>query len=192
MDPLLTIDDELLTGIIVDRSNRSVVCVRFEDAPERAFLGDPDAFGGTVEPGNEIFCSPVDDPGRMTDHDATTVRVDGAYVSAHPALANDLFECVLARDTIPAFVGCSCLKREPVLPEHGWTGLLVETPADRTAFVETKSCTHVENGVTMFPDRQIEHNRCHLRSLEAFSEDGHETYVAFVVQWPGVERFHPY
>ncbi|WP_309139243.1 DNA/RNA nuclease SfsA [Haloferax volcanii] len=192
MDPLLTIDGELLTGIIVDRPNRFVVRVRFEDAPERVFLGDPGALEGTVEPGNEILCSPVDDPERATDYDAITVRVDGVYVSVRPAFANDLFERVLARDTIPAFAGYSCLKREPVLPEHGRTDFLVETPADETAFVEIKSCTHVEDGVAMFPDRQTERGRRHLRSLEALSEDGHETHVVFVVQRPDVERFRPY
>ena len=37
MEPLLTFDDEVVTGTIVDRPNRFVVRVRFEDTPERSF-----------------------------------------------------------------------------------------------------------------------------------------------------------
>jgi DNA-binding sugar fermentation-stimulating protein len=43
MKPLLTIANDLIAGTIVDRPNRFVVRVRFEENPERAFLGDPGA-----------------------------------------------------------------------------------------------------------------------------------------------------
>ncbi|MFC6824585.1 DNA/RNA nuclease SfsA [Halopelagius fulvigenes] len=192
MDPLLTLDEDLLTGTVVDRPNRFVVCVRFDDAPERAFLGDPGALEGTVEPGREILCSPVDDPDRATDYDAIAVAVDGVYVSVRTALANDLFERALARDAIPAFAGYTTRKREPSLPEHGRTDFLLDTPGGEAAYVEVKSCTHVEDGVAEFPDRQTERGRRHLRSLETLREDGYETHVVFVVQRPDVERFRPY
>ena len=192
MKPLLTIDDDLLTGTIVDRPNRFVVRVRFEGSPERVFLGDPGALEGTVEPGNEILCLSVDDPDRTTDYDAIAVHVDDVYVSVRPTLANDLFERALARDAIPVFTEYTCRKREPALPDHGRTDFCLETPDGDTAYVEIKSCTHVEDGVAKFPDRQTERGRRHLRSLEALCEDGHETHVVFVVQRPDVEHFQPY
>ncbi|ADQ69103.1 sugar fermentation stimulation protein [Halogeometricum borinquense DSM 11551] len=192
MDSLLTIDDELCTGTIVDRPNRFVVRVRFEDEPERVFLGDPGALEGTIEPGHEILCAPVDDPERATDYDAIAVHVDTVYVSVRPALANDLFERALGRNAIPAFDGYTCRKREPALPDHGRTDFRLETPSGNTASVEIKSCTHVEDRIAKFPDRQTERGRRHLRSLEALCEDGHETHVVFVVQRPDVERFRPY
>lgn len=192
MDPLLTLDDDLLTGTIVDRPNRFVVRVRFENAPERVFLGDPGALEGTVESGNEILCSPVDDPDRATDYDGIAVYVDDVYVSVRPTFANDLFERALARDAIPAFTGYTCQKREPALPDHGRTDFRLKTPDGDTAYVEIKSCTHVDDGVAKFPDRQTERGRRHLRSLEALCEDGRETHIVFVVQRPDVERFRPY
>jgi sugar fermentation stimulation protein A len=192
MDPLLTLDDDLLTGTIVDRPNRFVVRVRFEDAPERVFLGDPGALEGTVESGNEILCSPVDDPDRATDYDGIAVYVDDVYVSVRPTFANDLFERALARDAIPAFTGYTCQKREPALPDHGRTDFRLETPDGDTAYVEIKSCTHVDDSVAKFPDRQTERGRRHLRSLEALCEDGRETHIVFVVQRPDVDRFRPY
>jgi sugar fermentation stimulation protein A len=192
MDPLLTIDDDLLSGTVVDRPNRFVVRVRFEDTPERVFLGDPGALAGTVEPGREILCSPVDDPDRATDYDAIAAVVDDVYVSVRPALANDLFERALARDAVPAFTGYTCRTREPALPDHGRTDFLLDAPGGDAAYVEVKSCTHVEDGVARFPDRQTERGRRHLRSLEALRESGREAHVVFVVQRPDVERFRPY
>jgi sugar fermentation stimulation protein A len=41
MAPLLTVEDDLVTGTVVDRPNRFVVRVRFDTSLERVFLGDP-------------------------------------------------------------------------------------------------------------------------------------------------------
>ena len=191
MEPLLTFDDEVVTGTIVDRQNHFVVRVRFEDTPERIFLGDPGALEGIVESDREMLCSPVDDPDRATDYDAIAVVVDDVYVSVRTALANDLFERALARDAIPRFTGYTVRDREPPLPDHGRTDVLLETPDGDSAYVEVKSCTHVADGIAKFPDRQTERGRRHLRSLEALHNDGYETHVVFVIQRPDVERFQP-
>lgn len=192
MEPLLTIDDDLIGGTIVDRPNRFVVRVRFGGEPERAFLGDPGALGGIVEPGAALLCSPVDDLERAKDYDAIAVRVGEIYVSVRAALANDLFEGALACEAVPAFSGYSVRRREPPLPDHGRTDFLPETPAGEDAYVEVKSCTSVGGGVARFPDRQTERGRRHLRSLEALVESGVEAHVAFVVQRPDVDAFRPY
>ena len=192
MEPLVTYEDDLVAGTIVDRPNRFVVRVRFADEPERAFLGDPGALENILEPGAEVLCTPVDDPERATDHDAIAVRVDDSYVSVRAALANDLFEQLLARDALAAFEGYTLQKREPQLPDHGRADFRLETPAGADAYVEVKSCTHVADGVATFPDRQTERGRRHLRSLEGLLDDGHEAHLVFVVQRPDVERFRPY
>lgn len=81
MEPLLSVEDGLVTGIIEDRANRFVVRVHFGDTPERLFLGDPGALKGILEPGREVPCAPVDDPARATDYGAIAVRVDDVYVA---------------------------------------------------------------------------------------------------------------
>lgn len=192
MAPLLTIDDDLVTGTVVDRPNRFVVRVEFEDTTGRVYLGDPGALEGILEPGRTVRCSPVDDPERATDYDAIAARVSETYVSLRAALANDLFERALARGAIGAFDGYTLLSREPQLPDHGRSDFLLDGPDGDTAYVEVKSCTHVDDGVAKFPDRQTERGRRHLRSLEALAADGVETHVVFVVQRPDVERFRPY
>ena len=192
MDSLHTVDGDLLRGRIVDRPNRFVVRVRFESDPERVYLGDPGALRSILEPGREILCLPVDDPDRSTHYDAVAVLVGDTYVSVRAALANDLFEGALVAKELAAFEGYAIEHREPALPDHGRTDFLLETPEGDLAYVEVKSCTHVEDGVAKFPDRQTERGRRHLRSLEDLLAEGYETHVAFVVQRPDVERFRPY
>ena len=192
MEPLLTFDGDLVTGQIVDRPNRFVVRVRFDEEPERVFLGDPGALRRTLEPGREILCSPVDDPERSTDYDAIAIDVDGTYVSVRAALANDLFEEVLAAGALPTFEGYDVRKREPQLPDHGRTDFLLADGDGASVHVEVKSCTHVENGVAKFPDRPTERGRRHLRSLGSLVEDGSEAHIVFVIQRPDVDRFEPY
>ena len=192
-EPLLTHEGELVEGTVVDRPNRFVVRVRFEGrGPERAFLGDPGALEGVVEPGAEVLCSPADDPDRATDYDAIAVRAGGVYVSVRAALANDLFEAALARDAVPAFVGYEVDRREPALPDHGRTDFALRSADGELAYVEVKSATYVEDGVAKLPDRQTERGRRHLRSLESLVAEGTEAHVVFVVQRPDVEALRPY
>jgi len=205
MEPLLTHEGRLLEGTVVDRPNRFVVRVRFDDGagedggdadgsaadPARAYLADPGALA-VLRPGRTVLCSPVDDPDRATDYDAIAVDADGTYVSLRAVLANDLFERALARDALPAFAGYAVERREPPLPDHGRTDFRLETPDGDPAYVEVKSCTHVEAGVGKFPDRQTERGRRHLRSLRGLVEAGHEAHLTFVVQRPDVTRVRPF
>lgn len=160
--------------------------------PERVFLGDPGELSGVVEPGTGVLCSPVDDESRATDYDAVAADLDGTYVSLRAALANDLFAAALERDLLDV-PGYATAVREPELPDHGRTDFRLDGPDGRPrAYVEVKSCTCVEDGVALFPDRPTERGRRHLRSLEGLVESGVDCRVAFVVQRPDVEAFAPY
>lgn len=191
MDPLLCHDGDLVAGTVVDRPNRFVVRVRFDATPERVFLGDPGALA-VLQPGREVLCSPVDDPERATDYDAIAVDADGVYVSLRAALANDHFAAAVGRGLLPAFEGTTIREREPPLPDHGRADFLVDGLAPKPAYVEVKSCTHVENGVGKFPDRQTERGRRHLRSLRGLAEAGRTAHLVFVVQRPDADRVRPF
>lgn len=192
MDPLRSLDGDLVRGEIVDRPNRFVVTVAFDGPPERVFLGDPGALENVIEAGRPILCSPANDPDRKTGYDAIAVRAGDIYVSVRAAFANELFRIAISKGLIPPFDGYRILESEPKLPDHGRTDFLLEGPAGDPGWVEVKSCTHVEDGIAKFPDRQTERGRRHLRALETFVEDGDEAHVVFVVQRPDAQVFRPY
>jgi len=197
MSTLLTRDAETVTGEFVERKNRFVIRVDFGDSVGDVYLGDPGKLRGILVPGNEIRCEPVDDPDRATDYDAITARVGGGrepvHVSLRAALANDLFAAVLDGGHMPEFEWSDSVAREPQLPTHGRADFRLSTAEnDRTAYVEVKSTTHVDDRVAKFPDRPTERGRRHLQSLESLVGDGVEAHLVFVVQRPDVERWEPF
>lgn len=189
---LLTHEDELIRGEVVDRPNRFVLEVRFDREPERVFLGDPGALE-VLSPGSTVLCSPVDDPDRKTAYDAIAVQADDVYVSLRAALANTLFAEALTRDLLPAFTDYTIHKREPALPDHGRADLILSDPAHASeVFVEVKSCTHANAGVGKFPDRPTERGRRHVTSLMDLEAAGTETHLGFVAQRPDVAEIRPF
>ncbi|MFB6138805.1 MAG: DNA/RNA nuclease SfsA [Halosimplex sp.] len=192
-DALLARDGDPVTGEFVERVNRFVIRVDFGDDVGEVYLGDPGKLRDILVPGYEVICEPVDDPERATDYDAVAVRVGDVWVSLRAALANDLFAAVLHRGALPAFDWAETVVREPQLPDHGRADFRLESAdGERTAYVEVKSTTHVEEGVARFPDRPTERGRRHLESLESLVADGVEAHLVFVVQRPDVERWEPF
>lgn len=197
MDPpvttLIRLESDLVEGTVVDRPNRFVVRVRFDDTPERVFLGDPGALWNVLEPGHDILCKPVEDPDRKTGYDAIAVAVEDIYVSLRAALANDLFLAALKRDALPALEGYRLDRREPPYPDHGRVDALLLGPTGTPAYLEVKSVTHVADGVALFPDRPTERGRRHLGSLRdiAIGEDA-EAHLVFVAQRPDAEVVRPH
>lgn len=203
---LLEHDGDLVRGTVVERPNRFILHVRFdetdtEDAvgdsdsepePARVHLSDPGALR-VLQPGSTVLCSPVDDESRETDWDAIAVRDEDeeCWVSLRAALANDLFVAALEGDYLRGFPPYAGIEREPSLPDHGRADVKLET-VDGPAYVEVKSCTHVEDGVARFPDRQTERGRKHLRSLMDLVESGVDAHLVFVVQRPDVAVLRPF
>lgn len=192
MTRLYSIAVPLVTGMIRDRPNRFVVTVDFDAEPARVHLSDPGALIDIVVPGNEIVCRPVQDQNRATSYDAIAVDVNGVEVSVRASFANELFYQALNHDALPQFAEYTIQAREPPLPEHGRADFKLESPAGNDVVVEVKSCTHVEDEVAKFPDRQTARGRRHIQALTGLQERGIEPHIMFVIQRPDADRFTPY
>lgn len=192
MTRLHTITEPLVTGEIRRRPNRFVVTVEFDTETARVHLSDPGALVDIVEPGNEIICRPVQDQDRATSFDAIAVISNGVEVSVRASFANKLFYQSLNHDALPQFDGYAIRSREPSLPDHGRTDFELERTDGTPVYVEVKSCTHVEDGVAKFPDRQSARGRRHVQVLTNLQENGIESYIVFVIQRPDADRFTPY
>ncbi|ELZ23524.1 sugar fermentation stimulation protein [Halosimplex carlsbadense 2-9-1] len=128
-EPLLSRDGDPVSGAFVDRVNRFVIRVDFDDGDGSsdsgdddvaagvgdAYLGDPGKLRNILVPGHEILCEPVDDPERATDYDAIAIRVGDVWVSLRAALANDLFAAALHDGHLQAFDWAETVVREPEL-----------------------------------------------------------------------------
>lgn len=189
---LLEHEGELRSGEVIERPNRFVLEVQFESETARVFLGDPGALE-VLSPGDTVLCSPVSDAERKTDFDAIAVKEADFYVSLRATLANRLFGLAIEKGCIPRFAEYSIIEQEPEFPTHGRGDFLLGHPEKHhDIYVEVKSCTHAEESVGKFPDRQTERGRRHLRTLIELVEEGLEAHLVFIAQRPDVESIQPF
>jgi sugar fermentation stimulation protein A len=193
MDPVLARhDDPLVEGRVVARPNRFVLTVDIDGSTERVYLADPGALA-FLDPGTTVLCSPVDAPGRKTDWDAIAAALEDGYVSLKAVFANDLFLAAFRAGLLSTFEGYRYVESEPSYPMRGRADFLLAPPAgDHDVYVEVKSCTHEEDGVGKFPDRQTKRGRRQLRCLEAIERGGSEAHVVFVAQHPSITSIAPF
>lgn len=191
MTRLLSLDEPLIEGTLVDRPNRFVITVDFGDDPEPVFLGDPGELA-FLEVGSPVLCRPVDDSDRATAYDAIAATLPTGYASLRTALANDLFAAAIERDRLPTFDRFDIGRREPPLGDHGRTDFeLVDAHGSRK-YVEVKSVTHAEGVTAKFPDRQTARGRRHVDALIDLVGEGVDASLVFVVQRPDIERVAPF
>lgn len=190
---IFTHEGSLEKGKIVERINRFTLTVEFDSGLEKVYLGNPGALSTVIAPESVILCEPVSGENRKTDYNAFAIKVDDFYVTVHSTFANSIFFEVFEKGFLSDFRPYDLVSREPALPDHGRADFLLENEeTGGQAYVEIKSCTHVEGGVAKFPDRPTERGKRHLRSLGDLVEKDYESYVFFVVQRPDAEEFQPF
>jgi len=167
MGPVLhRYDEPLLEGRLIERQNRFVLTVDVDGAERDVFLDETGRLTTVLVEDATVYCLPADDPERATDFTAVAVDAGEVTVSVRAAMANDLFVTALEGGHLPAFADATVQRREPPLPDHGRTDVLLERDG-RDHYVEVKAVTHVEDGVGKFPDAPSERAVRHLRGLEA-------------------------
>jgi len=192
MGPVLhRYDEPLREGRLVERQNRFVLTVDVDGAERDVFLDETGRLTTVLVEDATVHCLPAEDPDRATDFTAVAVDTGEVTVSVRAAMANDLFVTALEGGHLPAFADATVQRREPPLPDHGRTDVLLEREG-REHYVEVKAVTHVEDGVGKFPDAPSERAVRHLRGLEALVEAGTPASVVFACQRPDAEVVLPF
>lgn len=190
--PLITFSGDFRRGTILERKNRFILVVKFEDESESEVYLSNTGARNVIQEGRTVLTRAVESSDRKTAMDAVFVRADGVWVSVDAAFANTAFRSAFEKDSLPYFEGCELVRAEPPLPDGGRTDFKLETAEGHQALVEVKSCTYTAEGVAKFPDRPTKRGRRHVRKLMELQRDGTETHVVFVVQRPDAASFTPF
>ena len=143
--------------------------------------------GELFVPGARCYVTPNQNPGK-TSHVLRLVEYAGTLVSVDARLPGPLFVDTLERCRLgDLFLGYTDLRREVVRVTAAW--ISPHGLGWRTAVVETKSVTLVEEGVALFPDAPTACGARHLRELTAAVQTGDRAAVVFVVQRPDATAF---
>jgi sugar fermentation stimulation protein A len=192
MGPVLhRYDDPLVAGRLIERQNRFVLTVDIDGAERDVFVDETGRLTTVLVDDATVYCLPADDPDRSTDYTAVAVDTGDVTVSVRAAMANDLFVSALEGGHLPCFDGATVTRREPPLPDHGRTDVLLDR-GGRDHYVEVKAVTHVENGTGKFPDAPSERAVRHLDGLRALAESGTLASAVFVCQRPDTDVVRPF
>ncbi len=192
-EKILKISDHLKEGRIIERENRFILKVEFEDSEEKVYLANPGALSTVLAPKRTVLCKKAEGENRKTQYNAFAIKVDDFYVTVKSVFANLIFSKILEKEMIEKFQKYSLISREPSLPDEGRADFLLKNPKnEKRGFVEVKSCTHVENGVAKFPDRPTKRGRRHLRSLTKLEGKNWDNHIVFAVQRKDAEEFQPF
>ncbi len=204
MDPLLRTDADLVEGRLVERLNRFVLRVAFDDGEAEVYLPETGRLTTVLVDDATVVCEPVDDPDRRTAYTALAVHNGDVYVTVEAVRANAVLARAVEKGLVPFFADWTLERREPALPDGGRADLLLapatsEDSRDGAAgdgsverYVEVKAVTHAEDGVGKFPDAPTERGRRHLRDLRVLAEAGTPASVVFVAMRPDVDAVRPF
>lgn len=184
-------EGRLREGRLVERRNRFVLAVAFDDGIAEVYLPETGRLTTVLVDDATVVCEPVEDPDRRTGYTALAVHNGEVYVTVEAVRANELVATAIDRGLLPAFEGWALQRREPGLPEGGRADLLLARDG-RRQYVEIKAVTHAEGGVGKFPDAPTERGRRHLRDLAAIAESGTAASVVFVAMRPDTDEVRPY
>jgi sugar fermentation stimulation protein A len=180
----------LLQAQFLRRDNRFRATVVLDGEPVAAHVPNSGRLGELFVPGQPVWLAPRSKPGRRTPYDLVLVGYAGVLVSIDARLPNHLFAEACLSGCLPEFTGYTRLASE-VRRGDSRLDFLLESEA-RRCWVETKSCTLVENGVALFPDAPTLRGQRHLYELARAATAGDRAAVLFVVQRPDAIAFAPH
>ena len=172
----------LISGRFLLRKQRFLAQVELAGG-ERVWAHVPNtgALRGCATPGQEVLLTHDGRPGRKTEYTWRFVKGPQGWICIDTLAPNRLVAAALAGPGIPGLPQPLRVKPEATLLMGGRLDFALDL-GGKTAFLEVKSVTWVEDGVALFPDGVTTRGRKHLQALADLVRQGHLAWQVFVVQ----------
>lgn len=180
----------LIPGRFVHRLNRFAALVEVADRRVLVHVANSGRLGELLVPGHSVYLRPRPGAARRCPYDLALVLYGGTLVSVDARLPNGLVAEALRAGRIGPLCRYPRVRAEVRQGKHRLDFVLER--GDTQCFIETKSCTLVEDGVALFPDAPTLRGRQHVELLTAARRCGAEACVIFVVQRPDPVVFRPH
>ena len=181
----------LVRARFLRRDNRFRATVLLDGQKVAAHVPNSGRLGELFIPGTPVYLLPQPRLDRRTPFDLVLVRRGTNLVSVDARMPNRLFAESLREGRLPEFSDNTQVRREVRRGASRLDFLLVESTGER-CWVETKSCTLVEDGVALFPDAPTTRGQRHLYELAQAVSAGDQATVAFVIQRSDAYVFSPH
>ena len=189
MVTILEIEDKIVKGHFLDRTNRFLALVSLRNNVFPSYLPNPGRMHELFFPGVEVLLKEVMKEHRKTRYDLIGVLHNGELVSVDTRVPNKLVFKALKNKSLNEFK-----KYDVVKPEwrygHSRLDFLLSNDSEQ-CLLEVKSCTLVIDNVALFPDAPTLRGTRHLLELIKAKKQGFRACVFFLIQRVNAKIFSP-
>jgi len=172
----------LVEGRLVKRYKRFLADVELADGSiTTAHCPNSGSMKGCAHPGEKVWLSRSDNPGRKLPCTWELAEVDGWMIGLNTGLPNKLAREAIENGTVSELQGYTSIRPEVPYGNHSRIDLLLEGSLGR-CYVEVKNVTLVEGNRALFPDAVTERGQKHVNELMQVVRQGDRGIIFFTVQ----------
>ena len=179
----------LIKGKLIKRYKRFFVDIKLDKEIVTAHCPNTGSMKGLLDEGNEVFISKNDNPKRKLKYTLEIIKAKKILVGINTHFANKIAYHGLTNNLIKEVSNNDNIKPEVFFDKETRFDFLVEKNKKKT-FVEIKNVTLSRNDkIAEFPDSVTSRGSKHLKTLIKAISKGYKSYLLFLVQIQGVEKF---
>lgn len=182
--------ETIINAQFIERPNRYLAIVNIDGKEVEAFVPNPGRMKELLIPGVEVGIRPAKKTEkRKTLFDLITVYYANQWVCIDSQVPNKFMYHLLTEGKLKEFKAFTEIKKEVKYKKSRFDFFIKNDK--REAYLETKSCTLVEEGAALFPDAPTERGTRHLMELVESIEEGYEAFATIVIQRNDATVFRP-
>ena len=181
----------LIKGKLIKRYKRFFVDIKLDKEKETVTAHCPNtgSMKGLLDEGNEVFISKNEDPKRKLKYTLEIIKVKKNLIGDNTHFANKIAHHGLANNLVKEISNNDNIKPEVFFDKETRFDFLV-TKNRHKIFVEVKNVTLFrDEKIAEFPDSVTSRGSKHLKTLIEAIKKGYKSYLLFLVQIEGVEKF---
>jgi sugar fermentation stimulation protein A len=180
----------LVPGKLIRRYKRFLADVLLDDGTEViAHCANSGSMKSCLEPGAEVYLSPVTDIKRRTRYTWEMIMINGDWVGINTSVPNKLAYEALVAGNMPGFENVTVAAREVVYGDSRFD--LFAECGEEKCFIEVKNVTLKQGHYALFPDAVTLRGQKHLKTLMEVKKAGMRSVMLYIVQRTDVEVFAP-
>ena len=179
----------LIKGKLIKRYKRFFADIKLNKEIVTAHCPNTGSMKGLLDEENEVFISRNDDPKRKLKYTLEIIKVKNNLVGVNTHFANKIAYHGLSNNLINEISKTETIKPEVFFDKETRFDFLIEKKKQKI-FVEVKNVTLFRDKmIAEFPDSVTSRGSKHLKTLIKAIKKGYKSYLLFLVQIQGVEKF---
>ncbi|MGD9993741.1 MAG: DNA/RNA nuclease SfsA [Salinivirgaceae bacterium] len=180
----------LIHGKLIKRYKRFLADVQLDNGETVvAHCTNSGTMLSCLEPGADVYLTPVNDPKRKTKFTWEMIRINQNWVGVNTSWPNVLAYEAIKNQEIEKLKGYSLVKREVKFDDSRFD-IYCENQQEK-CFVEVKNVTLKDGDLARFPDAVTTRGQKHLKTLIEVKKQGYRAVMLYIIQRSDVIGFAP-